>query len=482
VARTLNVLVLAAGEGKRMKSAIPKVLMDLLGWPMLRHVVAAARRLRPARIVVIGGRHLPKIRKAFEGERDVAYARQPKPLGTAHAVRFGLKALPRGTGDVLVLSGDVPLVTPDTLRSLVAGHRRGRAAVTVLTAVVRDPSGLGRIVRDDRGQLSAIVEERDADAATREIREINSGIYVFDRARLGALIPQVGRANAQGEYYLTDVVGLERRSGGAVRLVAAPDPGEVAGINRPAELVVARDLLQRRVFEEHLARGVRITAPHLTCIEAGVSIGEGTVIEPFSVIRSAVSIAPFSRVGPFAHLRAGTRLDQGAQVGNFVEVKASRIGSGTKALHLSYLGDAQVGPGANIGAGTITANWDGRKKHRTRIGAGAQIGSGTVLIAPVAVGRSARTGAGAIVLASGDVPAGATAVGIPARVIHGGPRPGAKRRVGGRVAAKSDKKRRSRSHGNQKPRNQGADSQGKRRGPPRAPRGKRAGRRLRPGS
>jgi bifunctional UDP-N-acetylglucosamine pyrophosphorylase/glucosamine-1-phosphate N-acetyltransferase len=465
VARTLNVLVLAAGEGKRMKSAIPKVLMDLLGWPMLRHVVTAARRLKPARVVVIGGRHLPKIRKAFDGERDVAYARQPKPLGTAHAVKFGLKALARGTGDVLVLSGDVPLVTLDTLRSLVGGHRRGTAAITVLTAVVRDPSGLGRIVRDERGQLSSIVEERDADAATRAISEINSGIYVFDRARLAALLPEVGRQNAQGEYYLTDVVGLERRSGGAVRLVAAPDPGEVAGINRPAELVAARDLLQRRIIEEHLGRGVRITAPHLTCIEAGVSIGKGTVVEPFSVIRSAVSIAPFSRVGPFAHLRAGTRLDQGAQVGNFVEVKASRIGSGTKALHLSYLGDAQVGPGANIGAGTITANYDGRKKHRTRIGAGALIGSGTVLIAPVSVGRSARTGAGAIVLASGDVPAGATAVGIPARIV-----------------AKSDKKRRSRSHGNQKPRNQGADAQGKRRGPPRAARGKRAGRRLRPGS
>jgi bifunctional UDP-N-acetylglucosamine pyrophosphorylase / glucosamine-1-phosphate N-acetyltransferase len=465
VAPPLNVLILAAGEGKRMKSAIPKVLMDLLGWPMLRHVVTAARKLKPARIVVIGGRHLPRMKEAFEGEADVHYARQPKPLGTAHAVGFGLKALPRGASDVLVLSGDVPLVTSETLRKLVREHRRGGAAVTMLTAVVDEPAGLGRIVRGEDGRFRRVVEERDADDAVRAIREINSGIYVFDRATLEALLPEVGRKNAQGEYYLTELLGLERERGGAVRLVAAPDPGEVAGINRPAELVHARDLLQRRVFADHLARGVRITAPHLTCIEAGVSIGKGTVIEPFSVIRTAVSIAPFSRVGPFAHLRAGTRLESGAQVGNFVEVKASRIGPGTRALHLSYLGDAEVGPGANIGAGTITANYDGRKKHRTRIGAGAQIGSGTVLIAPVTVGRSARTGAGAIVLA-GDVPAGATVVGMPARV----------------VAKKTGQKRKARSHGNQEPGNQGADGQGKRGVAARAARGKRAGGRVRPRS
>jgi bifunctional UDP-N-acetylglucosamine pyrophosphorylase/glucosamine-1-phosphate N-acetyltransferase len=463
----LNVLVLAAGEGKRMKSATPKVLMDLLGWPMLGHVIAAARKLAPSRIVVIGGRHLPRIKKAFAGEKGLLYARQPKPLGTAHAVRFGLKALPRGKSDVLVLSGDVPLVTRETLRRLVSEHRKGRAAITVLTAVVADPAGLGRIVRDGEGRLLRVVEERDADAATRAIREINSGIYVFDRARLAELLPEVGRKNAQGEYYLTDLLGLERERGGAVRLVAAADPGEVAGINRPAELVAARELLQRRIFDEHLERGVRITAPHLTCIEAGVSIGEGTVVEPFSVIRSAVSIAPFSRVGPFAHLRAGTRLDAGAQVGNFVEVKASRIGSGTRALHLSYLGDAEVGSGANIGAGTITANYDGRKKHRTRIGAGALIGSGTVRLAPVAVGRSARTGAGAIVLAGADVPAKATAVGMPARVVGN---------------AKTKNERRQERHGDQKPRNQGTDREGKRRSAARASRGKRSGRRLRPRS
>jgi bifunctional UDP-N-acetylglucosamine pyrophosphorylase/glucosamine-1-phosphate N-acetyltransferase len=417
VASTLNVLILAAGEGKRMKSATPKVLVDLLGWPMLGHAIATARKLRPDRIAIVGGRHLPAIRKAFAGAADLAYARQPRPLGTAHAVRFGLKALGKGDGDVLVLSGDVPLVTLPTLRGLVRAHRRARAGITMLTAEVADPAGLGRVLRDARGSFVRVVEEKDADAAARAIREINSGIYAFRRARLDALLPEVGRDNAQGEYYLTDLLALEIAHGGEVRLVAAADPDEVAGVNRPQELNRAREILQRRIMEHHLERGVRIVAPHLTCIEAGVSIGEGTVIEPFSVIRSAVTIAPFSRVGPFAHLRPMTRIDRGAQVGNFVEVKGSRIGAGTRALHLSYLGDAEVGPDANIGAGTITANFDGKKKHRTRIGQGAFIGSGTVLVAPVAVGRRARTGAGAIVLANQDVPHDATVVGVPARSV-----------------------------------------------------------------
>jgi bifunctional UDP-N-acetylglucosamine pyrophosphorylase/glucosamine-1-phosphate N-acetyltransferase len=446
---TLDVLILAAGEGKRMKSAVPKVLIDLLGWPLVAHPIAAARSLRPARIAVIGGRHLPAMRKAL-AESGVAFAKQRKPLGTAHAVRCGLKALPGGSNDVLVLSGDVPLVRVETLRRLVATHRRARAGITMLTAVMDDPGSLGRVVRGPDGGLLRIVEDREADAATRAIREVNSGIYVFSRSRLDALLPKVGKKNAQGEYYLTDLLALEREGGGRVALVAAEDPGEAAGVNSPAELLQARDILQRRIFEDLLGRGVRIVAPHLTCIEAGVSIGEGCVIEPFSVIRAAVTIAPFSRVGPFAHVRPGSKLERGVQVGNFVEVKGSRLGTGVRALHLSYLGDADVGPDANIGAGTITANFDGRKKHRTRIGPGAFIGSGTVLVAPVAVGRSARTGAGAIVLGGEDVPAGATVAGVPARIL---------------------KQRRSeKRHGNQEPQDRDADGQGKRRRSPRPPR------------
>jgi bifunctional UDP-N-acetylglucosamine pyrophosphorylase/glucosamine-1-phosphate N-acetyltransferase len=321
----------------------------------------------------------------------------------------------------------------------------------MLTAVVDDPSGLGRVVRGTDGGLLRVVEEKDAAPDVRAIREINSGIYVFSRARLDALLPKVGRKNAQGEYYLTELLSLEREGGGKVALVVADDPGEAAGVNAPAELLRAREILQRRIFAHLLASGVRVVAPHLTCIEAGVSIGEGCVIEPFSVIRSAVTIAAFSRVGPFAHVRPGSRLERGVQVGNFVEVKGSRIGAGTRALHLSYLGDADVGPDANIGAGTITANFDGRKKHRTRIGPGAFIGSGTVLVAPVAVGRGARTGAGAIVLGGRDVPAGATVVGVPARIL---------------------KPKRSESrHGNQKPSDRAPDGQGKRRRAARPSRG-----------
>ncbi len=398
-----------------MKSPLPKVLVDLLGRPLLGHVIEAARTLKPRSLVVIAGRHLPLIRKTLGPASDLSFAKQPKPLGTAHAVKFGLAALPKGDSDVLVLSGDVPLIRPATLAAIVTEHRRAKASITALTGVVPDPTGLGRIVRDSRGAFSRIVEEKDATDQIRAIREINAGIYVFRSAVLRRQLPKVGRANAQGEYYLTDVLGLELGDRGkvATHLTAALE--EVSGINRPLELVRAQTMLHDRLVAEHMENGVRIVAPHLTHIEVGCSIGAGTIVEPFVVIRTAVSIAAHCRVGPFAHVRSGTVMEEGSQVGNFVEVKASRIGARTLARHLTYLGDADVGSDTNIGAGTITANYDGRTKHRTQIGSEAFIGSGTVLVAPITVGDRATTGAGAVVTAGRDVPPGGTVVGVPAR-------------------------------------------------------------------
>jgi bifunctional UDP-N-acetylglucosamine pyrophosphorylase/glucosamine-1-phosphate N-acetyltransferase len=415
VPKPVDVLILAGGEGKRMKSPVPKVLVDLLGRPLVGHVAAAARGLKPRRLVVVAGKHLEAVRASFAAEPDVRFALQPIPKGTADAVKCGLAGVPRGESDVFVLCGDVPLLTTASLGDMLRTHRRRRAAVTALTSVVEDPTGLGRIVRDSRGEFVRIVEEKDADPATRAIREINAGVYIFDAAALRKHLRRVRPNNAQGEYYLTDVLELAVRAGERTALVAAADPAEVAGINRPAELARAEQLLHDRLIRDHAENGVRFVHPAQTHVEVEVAIGPGSVIEPFVVLRRGVRIDARCRVGPFAHLRTGTVLEEGADVGNFVEVKASTLGPGVLARHLTYLGDAEVGAGANIGAGVITANFDGRSKHRTRIGARAFVGSGTVLVAPVTVGDGATTGAGAVVPKGRDVPPGGVVVGVPAR-------------------------------------------------------------------
>lgn len=420
MAKPVDVMVLAAGEGKRMKSPVPKVLVDLLGRTLVGHVVAAARPLRPRRLAVVAGKHLEAIRASFVAEPDVRFALQADPQGTGHAVRCGLVAIPKGVGDLFVLCGDVPLLRPETLRLMLRTHRRAKADVTALTAIADDPTGLGRIVRDARGGFVRIVEEKDADPATKAIREINAGVYVFDAAKLRRHLAKLRPNNAQGEYYLTDVLELALKAEGRVMLVQASDPTETSGINRPSELLRAQGLLHDRLVRDYAEQGVRIVQPSTTHIEVDVEIGPGSVIEPFVVLRKGVRIAARCRVGPFAHLRHGTVLEEGADVGNFVEVKASRLGPGALARHLTYLGDAEVGAGANIGAGVITANFDGTLKHRTRIGAKAFIGSGTVLVAPVSVGAGATTGAGAVVLKGQDVAPGSVVVGVPARPLSGG--------------------------------------------------------------
>ena len=420
MAKPVDVMVLAAGEGKRMKSPVPKVLVDLLGRTLVGHVVAAARPLRPRRLAVVAGKHLEAIRASFVAEPDVRFALQADPQGTGHAVRCGLVAIPKGVGDLFVLCGDVPLLRPETLRLMLRTHRRAKADVTALTAIADDPTGLGRIVRDARGGFVRIVEEKDADPATKAIREINAGVYVFDSSKLRRHLAKLRPNNAQGEYYLTDVLELALKAEGKVMLVQASDPTETSGINRPSELLRAQGLLHDRLVRDYAEQGVRIVQPSTTHIEVDVEIGPGSVIEPFVVLRKGVRIAARCRVGPFAHLRHGTVLEEGADVGNFVEVKASRLGPGALARHLTYLGDAEVGAGANIGAGVITANFDGTLKHRTRIGAKAFIGSGTVLVAPVSVGAGATTGAGAVVLKGQDVAPGSVVVGVPARPLSGG--------------------------------------------------------------
>ncbi len=411
-------VILAAGKGTRMKSDRPKVLFEVAGRPMVRHVLDAAREIRPRRIVVVVGHGASEVRRALAAP-DARFAIQREQRGTGHALRCALPALRGFRGTVLVLSGDVPLIRGETLESLAESHARARNAATLLSFRPADPTGYGRVVRDGRGNFLDIVEEKDADFDVRTIAEVNSGLYAFDARVLAGALRRLRSRNAQGELYLTDLPRLLRRGGGRVSAVRVLDPEVVSGVNTLGELAQASTVMRRRVLDALMASGVEVVDPATTFVSPDARVGAGTRIEPFTVLGGGVVVGRRCLVGPFAHLRAGAVLEDGAEIGNFVEVKASRIGRGSKAKHLAYLGDADVGRAVNVGAGTITCNYDGRRKHRTTVGDRAFLGSGTLLVAPVTVGRGSTTGAGAVVLAGRHVPPGATAVGVPARLLEG---------------------------------------------------------------
>lgn len=434
------VVVLAAGEGKRMRSALPKVLQPLGGRPLLDHVVEQARSLDPSCIVVVYGHGGDDVRAVFP-DQDLAWALQAEQKGTGHAVAQALPELP-AQGPVLVLCGDVPLITPESLADLIAQAGDG---VGVLTVEMPDPSGYGRIVRDAQGQVQRIVEHRDASGDELEIDEVNTGIMVLPGARLAAWLEQLDSDNAQGELYLTDVIALAVADGVAVQACLASGPEEVLGVNDRAQLAEAEAELQRRLVTELMVAGVTVMDPTrvdlrgaVSCgrdvvldvnvvLEGEVEIGDDVVVGPGCVIRdcrigSGTQIAAYSvleeaevgvgcAIGPFARIRPGTVLEEAVRIGNFVETKAARFAPGSKANHLSYVGDADIGRDVNIGAGTITCNYDGANKHRTVIGDGAFIGSGTELVAPVTIGPGATVGAGSTI--TKDAPAGELTVARP---------------------------------------------------------------------
>jgi len=318
---------------------------------------------------------------------------------------------------VLVLCGDVPLVRAETLDALLAAHRRAKASASILSATLDDGARYGRIVRGPSDEFVRIVEAKDANEHELVIGEINTGIYAFEAKDLARALPKVDADNAQGEYYLTDVAELLVAGGGAAQAVPAGSVEEVLGVNTFAELADAGARMRSRILAAFMADGVEIRDPATTWIDRAVTIGRGTRVLPSTIIERDVVIGAGCEVGPFAHVRPGTVLEDGAEIGNFVETKKTRVGKHTKAKHLTYLGDAVIGADTNIGCGTITANYDGKKKHVTTIGDGVHIGSGTVLVAPVRVGRGATTGAGAIVTAGHDVAPGDVVVGVPARSI-----------------------------------------------------------------
>ncbi len=423
---TLDVVVLAAGQGTRMRSDLPKVLHCLAGKPMVRHVLDTARRLEAQRLHVVIGHGAERVREALAAY-PVNFAVQAEQKGTGHAVAQALEAL--GEGRVLVLYGDVPLIRHATLDALLAQVDETRMGL--LTVTLDDPSGYGRILRNEAGEVVAIVEQKDAAEHELAIRECNTGIMAMTAAQLKRWLPRLSADNAQGEYYLTDVIAMAAAEGVAIATAQPADALEVEGVNNRVQMARLERAHQARIAEALMTQGVALMDParldvrgQLRCghdveidvgcvFEGEVELGEGvrigphcvirdsrigagTVIEPHSVIEGAVA-AGHNRIGPFARLRPGTRLAVGAKVGNFVETKNAEVGEGSKINHLSYVGDARLGQDVNVGAGTITCNYDGARKHVTEIGDAAFIGSNTALVAPVSIGKGATIGAGSTI-------------------------------------------------------------------------------------
>jgi bifunctional UDP-N-acetylglucosamine pyrophosphorylase / glucosamine-1-phosphate N-acetyltransferase len=444
--------VLAAGEGTRMRSGTPKVLHPLCGRPMVLHVIDALAELPLERIVVVVGHAAERVTKTLQDqlvtEVPVEFVEQRVQRGTGDAVSVALTVFDDldAEDDILVLPSDAPLVRAETIARLATEHRVQDAAAAILTATVVDPTGLGRVVRGKDGRVASVVEHADATPEQREIHEINTSIYCFRRGLLAPALRRLSPENAQGEYYLTDAVAVLRDAGHNVVALEADDPGEAIMVNDRAELAQAERELRGRINRAWMRSGVTMVDPDRTYVDAAVELEAdvrllpGTILEGRTVVGTRSTIGPDCRltdvvvgedvqisntvareceigdrceVGPFAYVRPGTRLAAGVKVGTYVEIKNSEIGAGTKVPHLSYVGDAEIGSGVNLGASTITANYDGEHKHRTKIGDGSHTGVHTSLVAPVELGTDADTGAGSVV--THDVGPGRHVRGVPAR-------------------------------------------------------------------
>src|SRR5437899_5910138 len=442
----LTAVILAAGEGKRMRSRQPKVLHPLCGRPLIAYPLRAARTLADRIVLVVGTNADDVVERAGPDVRAVI---QRERLGSGHAV---LQARPECVdGTILVLPGDMPLLSAETIERLVAHHRKGRAAATVLTAVVAEPQGYGRVLRQG-GRVKRIVEDRDATDAEKKIAEHNTSVYCFDSKRLWSALGKVRADNDQGEYYLTDVIGILCRAGARVDAIPVVDPAEAMGVNDRKQLAAVAVVQRRRILDRLMEVGVTIIDPASTYIEDTVTIGPDTVVQPQTVIEGAtvigsecvigagshvsgsrladrVVLKPYSIIeeaaidedatlGPFCHLRPGCHIGAGAEIGNFAELKKSRVGKKTKIHHVSYMGDATLGERVNVGAGTITCNYDGQRKHPTVIGDGVFVGTNSSLVAPLTIGEGAYVAAGSVI--TRDVPPGALALERSPQVVKDG--------------------------------------------------------------
>jgi bifunctional UDP-N-acetylglucosamine pyrophosphorylase/glucosamine-1-phosphate N-acetyltransferase len=438
----VHIVILAAGKGTRMRSATPKVLHELAGRPLIDHVMRAASTLAPVSTTVVVGHEAELVRAHLQAWPNVQTVLQEPQLGTGHALLTAESALQGQVGTVVLLSGDVPLLSAASLAALLTRHEESGAAATVVTAMVERPFGYGRILRSG-GDIARIVEERDASPAEREIKEINAGIYAFALESLFDALRSVGAENAQREYYLPDLVAVYRRQRKVVATWTVANPIEIRGINSRSELAEVGAVMRQRKHEELMAAGVTLVDPATTYVDPDVEVGPDTILHPgvhlegTTRVGSTCQIHAGSRlvnadvgdrvtvlnhcvitdtrigdgcsVGPFAHLRPESVLGAGARVGNFVELKKTSLGAGAKANHLAYLGDAVIGERSNIGAGTITCNYDGTRKHQTTIGSGTFVGSNSTLVAPVTIGDGSYVAAGSAI--TEDVPTDALAIG-----------------------------------------------------------------------
>jgi len=403
-----------------MKSVIPKVLHSVCGKPIIQYVLDVSKVLGSSKTYVVLGYKSDVVKKALAGQ--IVAVDQPKMLGTADAVKCVGKYFKSYRGDILILCGDTPLLDKATVKRVVQKHKKSKAACTFLTAVVQYPKGYGRIIRGEDGGAVAIREDKDADGYERDIAEINVGVFCCQGKELFKALGEIKMNKKKKEFYLTDLVEHLFEKGLKVETVETENSTEGLGVNTREDLAIAGGILRQRILSEFMLGGVTITDPSTTYIDASAKIGSDTVVHPFTFIEGDVHVGSNCQIGPFARLRSGTRISDEVEIGNFTEVSRSKIGSKTFMKHFSFLGDSLVGTNVNIGAGVVTANFNGQQKNTTKIDDGAFIGSDSILVAPVKIGKKAIIGAGSVVVKGKTIPDGCVAVGIPAKIISKGKR------------------------------------------------------------
>ncbi len=415
--KNIAAVILAAGRGTRMKSNTPKVLHEVQSRPLLSFILEALDAAGVGKKILVLGYKDKNVKSAFPGVETVI---QDKLFGSGDAVKCAKNLLSSFKGDILVLYGDTPFVRASTIKKLIEKHKSEKASCTLLSSVMPEPAGYGRILRDADENIIKIIEDTDASIYEKIINEINVGCYCFNREHLFSSLDRLKMNAKKKEYYLTDIVGALRKSGRKVVSVLSKDPAEALGINSKLDLARANDIARKRALELLMLKGVTVVDPGSTFVDKDAKIGRDTVIHPHTIIEGSVTIGKNCRIGPFARIRKNTLIDNNVEIGNFVELVRTKVSSGTKIKHMTYLGDAELGKNVNVGAGTITANYDGKNKNKTIIEDGSFIGVGSIFVAPVRVGRGAVVGAGSVVTKGKDVPAGKTVAGIPAKILNRG--------------------------------------------------------------